>query len=366
MAQKSIDPNFLTEVPQPVLDTPGLNYDKVINTEENVGFDQLTLNSFTNKVDDEEYSVCKIIKVFSRSEPKPGFTFSLRSTKDEKDMQPVVQAIGINVKSRDIFIPFPSNINDIQGIDKYTQGLFTYIYSDSESIIAQNLKVNDIVYVEYDLGDTITGAARIIASKPTTSGRSSQNTKVPVSNPVRPSTVQPPIQPTPNLLGAPIEGDPNREYDGILVCGLEKTSARPTYLTFEQQLQILKNGYGVDRNVKAFSYTVSDAQLGSILQNNNIPVFLFSAGANKVRGVLRYLKDKRKLFVIEPWNKNNGYLPTFNFAVSQGVPAANFFIGPTVFTGQGLTGATPTNSGGSIAGHFNSLETVGRLKSNIR
>lgn len=148
-----IDENLIQLQPTPLLDVPGIRNkgtDLLINQNESVGLDQATLNQFTKKVNkDGNTKVCKIIKVFPKgSPPKAGSPLDITTTLQEIDSKPIIQATAINVE-RDFVLPYPENALDMQGIDKYTQGLFTYVYSDDAGIVSKNLKSYDLVRVRY-------------------------------------------------------------------------------------------------------------------------------------------------------------------------------------------------------------------------
>lgn len=356
----AVDPNLLKQ-PKPLLDQPRLKEDKLEHTDHSIGINFLITNPIEN-LEEDELQICKIIKVFPKgSSPKVGSPLSLDANLQNINTKPTVQAIGINITSRDQFIPFPANIFDKKETDIYTEGLFTYVYSDDDSIVAKNLKVNDTVYVKY----VSLSEAKIMASKPTSSGRSNGsggNGGVPASSPTPPTQAlqnNPESTKTLGEVQSPPEVDPNRQYDAILIFGL---SHRPGDLNNSQQLELFKQGYGPNKNVIGFSYTQDKVpQIKEILQNNNIPLFMFSKGCERISDLIDFVKDKRKIIVIEPWNQNNVYLRRFQSALSKGMPASNFYVGSSYPRGSGLSGASSSNS----QGHFNALKTVGQIKSNI-
>jgi hypothetical protein len=112
----AVDPSLLKQ-PKPLLDQPRLKEDKLQHTDHSLGFDFLTTNPIEN-IEEEELEICKIIKIFPKgSAPKVGSPLNLDGTLQNTNIKPTVQAIGINVTSRDQFIPFPSNIFERKDTD---------------------------------------------------------------------------------------------------------------------------------------------------------------------------------------------------------------------------------------------------------
>ena len=68
-------------------------------------------------------------------------------------------------------------------------------------------------------------------------------------------------------------------YDAVLVGGLDYRSSD---FPVDQQVELLKKGFGSDKNIKGFRYNAYTSDvLNFMSQNPGIPVFLFSAGCTK-------------------------------------------------------------------------------------
>ena len=148
-------------------------------------------------------------------------------------------------------------------------------------------------------------------------------------------------------------------YDAVLVGGLDYRSSD---FPIEQQVDMVKKGFGSDKNIKGFRYNTPTSEVLSFMsQNPGIPVFLFSAGCTKASDLSKSSNvDKNKLYIIEPYAVSNTTKSIVKSAVDNGVPSSNVFVGGSQGRGHGvIDGASSSNS----STHFGALTTVGSMKS---
>lgn len=148
-------------------------------------------------------------------------------------------------------------------------------------------------------------------------------------------------------------------YDAVLVGGLDYRSSD---FPIDQQVELLKKGFGSDKNIKGFRYNASTSDvLNFMSQNPGIPVFLFSAGCTKASDLSKSPNvDKDKLYIIEPYAVSDTTKSIVRSAVANGVPSSNVYVGDSQGRGQGIVdGSSSSNS----SSHFGALTTVGSMKS---
>ena len=148
-------------------------------------------------------------------------------------------------------------------------------------------------------------------------------------------------------------------YDAVLVGGLDYRSSD---FPVDQQVELLKKGFGSDKNIKGFRYNASTSDvLNFMSQNPGIPVFLFSAGCTKASDLSKSPNvDKDKLYIIEPYAVSDTTKSIVRSAVANGVPSSNVYVGDSQGRGQGIVdGSSSSNS----SSHFGALTTVGSMKS---
>jgi hypothetical protein len=148
-------------------------------------------------------------------------------------------------------------------------------------------------------------------------------------------------------------------YDAVLVGGLDYRSSD---FPIDQQVELLKKGFGSDKNIKGFRYNASTSDvLNFMSQNPGIPVFLFSAGCTKASDLSKSPNvDKEKLYIIEPYAVSETTKSIVRLAVANGVPSSNVYVGGSQGRGQGIVdGSSSSNS----SSHFGALTSVGSMKS---
>jgi hypothetical protein len=146
--------------------------------------------------------------------------------------------------------------------------------------------------------------------------------------------------------------------DAIFVGGIDDKKG---YYPLEKQLAIFKQGFS-GNNVKAFGYkTPYETILKYLTLYPKIPIFLFSAGCNLADEIMdSKFADKKKVYLIEPWNRSLNQLnKSVTNAISKGLPPKNIFVRTDEpGRGYGISGASDSESGPGIKGHWNSLITV--------
>ena len=158
-----------------------------------------------------------------------------------------------------------------------------------------------------------------------------------------------------------ITEESQNSFDAVLIGGLDY---RPSDYQISQQIDLLKNGLGSDKNVKGFRYNASTSDILNFLeQNPGIMIFLFSAGCTKAYDISKSGSvDKNKLFIIEPFAASSGTKSIVRAAVSNGVPASNVFVGGSSGRGQGVVDGASSSQSDS---HWGALTNVGKMKSGV-
>jgi hypothetical protein len=114
-----------------------------------------------------------------------------------------------------------------------------------------------------------------------------------------------------------------------------------------------------NKNVLGFRYNDLSGVLAAIKNNPYSYVILFSAGCNKSSTIANAMKDKQKLFIVEPYATSKSVTDSVSSAVSSGVPSSNVVVGPNKPRGNGVVGGatkTPTN-----LDHWGALDFVTTL-----
>jgi len=141
----------------------------------------------------------------------------------------------------------------------------------------------------------------------------------------------------------------------ILMGGLDY---RGGDLNIKQQTNKIKTKLP-NKNVLGFRYNDLTGVLGAIKNNPYSYVILFSAGCNQSSTIASAMKDKQKLFIVEPYATSKGVTNSVSSAVSAGVPSSNVVVGPNKPRGAGVVGGatkTPTN-----LDHWGALDFVTTL-----
>lgn len=149
------------------------------------------------------------------------------------------------------------------------------------------------------------------------------------------------------------------DWDAVFVGGLDYRSGD---LSLSDQLQLLKNGFGKEKRVKAYRYNEDTSVILNFLKEYpKTPVFLFSASCDKSSDLADSLYvDPKLLFIIEPYATSSNVRKIVSSAVLEGgVPRNNVFFGNGQSRGEGIVvGATYTGG----ADHWGALTFVGRNK----
>ena len=158
-----------------------------------------------------------------------------------------------------------------------------------------------------------------------------------------------------------MEDDSGTGVDAVLVGGLDYRSSD---YPISQQVDILKKGFGTNKNVKGFRYNTSTSEILNFLSKNpKVPIFLFSAGCTKAKELSNSSNvDKSKLFIIEPFASSEKTKNIVQAAVNNGVPASNVYVGGSSGRGSGVvSGASSSNS----SSHWGALSKVGSMKGGV-
>lgn len=157
-------------------------------------------------------------------------------------------------------------------------------------------------------------------------------------------------------------------FDAVLIGGLDDTSRG--YKTIDEQLKIFKQGYGDDKNVKAFSWSTPVTTITNFLKDHpKVPVIMFSKGceyASKIAAVKGI--NKNRIYIVEPWAVGAGTKKIVQDAVASGVPPENVYVGPNTSVGKGvISNPSDTNFKGTRTSHWDALKIVGEvMKENIK
>ena len=144
--------------------------------------------------------------------------------------------------------------------------------------------------------------------------------------------------------------------DIILMGGRDdrKENGKLTDKTLTQQIELFKTNIS-SKKVIGFRYMEDDKVISAISKYPNAYVVLFSAGCQYSASISSKMKNKSKLYIVEPYAKdgNNSVVR----AVSNGTPSKNVIAGPVVERGKNVVeGYTKTPDG---VDHWGALKYVG-------
>lgn len=149
--------------------------------------------------------------------------------------------------------------------------------------------------------------------------------------------------------------DPSEEENDVDVIFMGGLDDKPGYLNLSEQTNLLKTNLG-GKTVESRRYTQIDEIKKLIKQNPNASVVLFSAGCRYASDVADMIKDKSKLYILEPHFSATGSVGS---AVTSGVPTSNVIVGHGKGRGEYIA-SNPTKTPKGM-GHFDSLKFVGTL-----
>lgn len=167
----------------------------------------------------------------------------------------------------------------------------------------------------------------------------------------------PPPTPTPSPGGSggtPTENDTN--VDVIFVAGITDN------IPFENQVNAFKESYTPNAIIKSFRYEASNLPaIREVLKlNPKIPIFLFSAGCQRITGLIDDSNlDKTKVFLIEPYTVYTTGRQNMESAIDKGVPSKNLFVGPVPDRGSNVNRDTTKVPSGT--GHLDALKYAAKL-----
>jgi hypothetical protein len=151
------------------------------------------------------------------------------------------------------------------------------------------------------------------------------------------------------------KGESDGGVDVILMGGLDY---RPGDLKIGEQVKLLKSKL-TGKNIIGHRYNDVNSVIQSIKENPDAYVILFSAGGGYSSQIAKQIKNKNKLFIVEPYAVSKNTASSVQSAVASGVPSSNVVVGPTQGRGSGvIPGSTKTPSGVS---HWGALGYVTNL-----
>lgn len=167
----------------------------------------------------------------------------------------------------------------------------------------------------------------------------------------------PPPAPTP-APGGSDEDQPesSKDVDVIFVSGL--TDA----ISFENQVNAFKESYTPNAIIKSFRHEASNLPaIKEVLKSNpKIPIFLFSAGCQRITGLIDDPNlDKTKVFLIEPFTVETLGRQNMESAIDKGVPSKNLFVGPVSSRGSNVNRDTTKVPSGTR--HLDALKYATKL-----
>ena len=124
-----------------------------------------------------------------------------------------------------------------------------------------------------------------------------------------------------------------------------------------QQTKRLKDNLP-NKNIISFRYNNPTGVLAAIKKTPEAYVVLFSAGCKYSSAAAKEIKNKYKLFIVEPYNGPNGYSNTVNAAVSNGVPTLNVITGPDAARGMGIVSGSTKTPKSYLPKHWGALNYV--------
>lgn len=150
-------------------------------------------------------------------------------------------------------------------------------------------------------------------------------------------------------------------FDAVLVGGLDYRNGD---YKIDQQVELLKKGFGSNKKVKGFRYNTPTSEILNFLsQSPKIPIFLFSAGCTKASDLSNSRNvDVNKLYIIEPYAASSNTKQIVQSAVSNGVPSNNVFVGGSSGRGKGVVAGAVNSQSDS---HWGALTKVGSMKTDI-
>jgi hypothetical protein len=170
-----------------------------------------------------------------------------------------------------------------------------------------------------------------------------------------------PTPPSPEPLPEPSPGggepENDTDVDVIFVSGLVSA------ISFNSQVNAFKDAYTSDAIIKSFTFETSNLPaIKEVLKlNPKIPIFLFSAGCQRITGLIDNPNlDKAKVFLIEPYTVNTVGRRNIESAIDSGVPSKNVYVGPTSDRGKNIDRDTTKVPSGT--GHLDALKLAAKEK----
>jgi hypothetical protein len=155
----------------------------------------------------------------------------------------------------------------------------------------------------------------------------------------------------------------------VLIGGLDN---RPGDYNIKEQAKLLKTSLLVGQKIFAFRYVNHDNAVEKIKQlGGDCHVVVFSKGGDWSDDCASAIKDKTKMYIVEPYGAGSTAKNSVTTAVKLGVPPQNVIVGSSAGTGDGIVnGASKTPReeeykapNGSY--HFGALKWVSKVISKL-
>jgi hypothetical protein len=166
-------------------------------------------------------------------------------------------------------------------------------------------------------------------------------------------TPTPPTGQSPESGGGEPEND--TDVDVIFVSGLIDD------ISFNSQVSAFKDSYIPSVVIKSFTFESSNLPaIREVLKlNPKIPIFLFSAGCQRITGLIDDPNlDKTKVFLIEPYTVETTGRRNMESAIDKGVPSKNLYAGPVSSRGSNVDRDTTKVPRGT--GHLDALKLAAK------
>jgi len=146
--------------------------------------------------------------------------------------------------------------------------------------------------------------------------------------------------------------DKKGSADVIFMAGLE------TVIPYSSQVSKLKNSLS-GKKVLDFFRNDTQGVIKAIQENPKAYVILYSAACKHSNEIAQVMKNKSKLFIVEPYATSSGTANSVKSAVSTGVPSKNVITGPSSDRGAGVVSDSTSTPKGQ--GHFDALTFVSQF-----
>jgi hypothetical protein len=167
----------------------------------------------------------------------------------------------------------------------------------------------------------------------------------------------------------PIPTGPNGQLPIVFIGGLDY---RAGDYNIREQAKLLKTSLPKGKKIFAFRYLNHANAVEKIKElQGNCQVVVFSKGGDWADDCAEQIKDKKMMFILEPYGAGKTAKDSVNRAVNIGVPPQNVIVGSTSGTGAGIVSGTSKTPRGEQykapngSYHFGGLKWVSELISKL-